>query len=261
MKAYSLFIIIVLATIGYGQNDDSNSAFKKEYEIVKALSLHSIDSALLLSDNLIDLAAKENDKSKIEAYFLIAKLHQSKGSFEKAIGLLKDSKKLSSSLDNTSKQKILGRISLFHGSIEMNKGNYPKALDHFHNSQLTFSEISDSSLLAQAYSKIGLVNYYEYNDSLAMDYYQKSLQIHQKQNNQSGISIQTFNIGNLLQESGKYDEAVENYLISLEIEKETNNREGQAFSYNNIAQVFILQEKFKDASKLTFGRIYYPVIP
>lgn len=256
MKTTILFCILTFSFLtghSAGGEDDKialEKLFSEKQKKAKELSVTSIDSALLLSQDLFNLAKKIGDKAVVSYYLLNSRLHQSKGNYGITLEQLDlIDKTINESKTLTQKEIIQGKIKTFlsRGSLEMNQGKYAESLEHYLNSATLCKEKNDSSLLAQSYSKIGLVNYYLYKDSLALDYYNKALAIHESLDEKDGISIITFNIGNLLQEGGNYDAAIENYLISLETEKELNNMEGQAFAYNNIAQAYIIQKKYREA--------------
>ncbi len=85
---------------------------------------------------------------------------------------------------------------------------------------------------------------------LAIDYFEKSLRLETELGNILGQAVNYQNIGECQEEQGHLDKALQNYRISLTYNEEIDNDMGRVICKTSIAQIYIKQNKPKDAIEL-----------
>ena len=80
--------------------------------------------------------------------------------------------------------------------------------------------------------------------SMAMDCYNRSLNIHQKTNDSIGIANAFNNIGNVYEVLERNDDAIKFYKKSLDIRLKLDDKNGVAYAKNNIANIYHAQNKY-----------------
>jgi len=85
---------------------------------------------------------------------------------------------------------------------------------------------------------------------LAIEQFQKSLQLEEELGNKLGLAINYQNIGDCQELQGKFDEALMNYRTSLALNEEIDSDKGRVFCKNSIAQLYIKQNKLEEALEI-----------
>ncbi|WP_223034631.1 tetratricopeptide repeat-containing sensor histidine kinase [Hanstruepera marina] len=124
------------------------------------------------------------------------------------------------------------------------------ALD-YHKEALDIAESQNNPSLEIKYniavSQNSMGNIYlalkQYN--LALDQFNKSLQIELEMDNKLGLAINNQNIGYAKEKLGSLNEALSYYEKSLKYNNEINSKIGQVICYNSIGKVYIQKEAFK----------------
>ena len=101
--------------------------------------------------------------------------------------------------------------------------------------------------LAEAYRRLGICFYYNYEFDSTLYYYQKSQVIYTQLGNQSGIAGIYKNIGLIYHVQGDYNQAINNYNLSLNIYQELGDKNGIARCCNDIGAVFYDQGNYEKA--------------
>ncbi|WP_394973945.1 adenylate/guanylate cyclase domain-containing protein [uncultured Croceitalea sp.] len=200
------------------------------------------DSALILTDTLLDFAKNNNSVRSTALYYKGAALFI-KSNYSNSLANLKESILLSKELED--KKKTANTLNLI-GNIYNVQGNYPKALDHYDQSLKIKKNINDKWGIAAAMSNIGGI-YSELNDSIkTREYYQLSLAIFKEINDQQGIAGSSLNYGSAL---GKKDsiKKLSLYKKSLEIFKKIGDNQGVADNYTNIGNLHLVNKNYKKA--------------
>lgn len=97
---------------------------------------------------------------------------------------------------------------------------------------------------ARFLNNIGMYFYKKGNHSMAMDYYNRSLECKLKMGDKSGAAKSYVNIGNLCFEDGLLSDAENCFLKALEIFDELENKQGAAYCMNNLGAVFDEQKYY-----------------
>ena len=85
---------------------------------------------------------------------------------------------------------------------------------------------------------------------LAIEQFQKSLQLEDELGNKLGLAINHQNIGDCQELQGKFEEALINYRTSLALNEEIDSDKGRVICKNSIAQVYIKQGKLEEALEI-----------
>ncbi len=85
----------------------------------------------------------------------------------------------------------------------------------------------------------------------ALEYYERSLKIAEELGDRSGVAQSLHQIGMIHQERGEYDKALEYYDRSLKIKEELGNRSGVAISLGQIGILLVKLERYDEA----FGKL------
>ncbi len=88
----------------------------------------------------------------------------------------------------------------------------------------------------------------QYN--LAIEHFERALKLEAELNNKRGQAINYQNIGECQEELGFLDKALMNYRTSLSFNEEIDNNMGRVICKNGIAQIYIKQDKSKDALEM-----------
>lgn len=94
---------------------------------------------------------------------------------------------------------------------------------------------------ALAYKNIGIVYHLQGNNSQALEYFLKALQIYEKAKNNDGIAHTLHDIGAVYQDLEKYEEAQKYYQKVLIIDQKTQDKKGEASTLNNIGNLYYQQ--------------------
>lgn len=129
------------------------------------------------------------------------------------------------------------------------------ALD-YHSQALEFAKtanpITEQLELSIAVSLNSMGNIYlvlkQYD--LALEQFNKSLEIEIQSNNKLGLAINYQNIGYAKEAKGLLDEALKDYQASLLYNEDINSEIGKVICFNSIAKVYIKQKKYNEALSL-----------
>jgi len=124
------------------------------------------------------------------------------------------------------------------GTVYQSQANYTVALAYYQKSLQIFTESKNKKGIANILGNIGLVYKDQSNYPLALEYYQKSLKMHEDGKNKLGIANALNNIGFIYRIQGNVPLALEHYQKSLRIYEEIKDRRGIANSLNNIGVVY-----------------------
>jgi signal transduction histidine kinase len=192
------------------------------------LLIFTSSNTILAQQNLEDLFEKAKDFRRDNNPDSAAIL------FHKIISLETD-------INNTS--KLTSGSLNYLGLISASKSNKKDALDYFYESIKINKQIQNESGLINNYNN--LANYYSSeNNKLALQYYQKALNLLPRNQIGKKSGILNMNIGNLFSakdfENFNYDSAVYYYLTSLKSFQQINDSSSISLLYHNLG---LLNEK------------------
>jgi serine phosphatase RsbU (regulator of sigma subunit) len=116
-------------------------------------------------------------------------------------------------------------------------------------------EIGNKKIESMALANIGLTFSDRGDNTQALDYMLRSLELKKVCGDKRGMGGLYNNIANIYRKQGRYTEAMRDQLNSLRIKEELNDKTGMVFSYTNIATLFYMQNKFDEALKYDFKAV------
>lgn len=130
------------------------------------------------------------------------------------------------------------------GYVYMNKTNNALALDYYQKSIDVEIANGNKKGTASAYNNMGLIYYDQGDIPLALEYYHKSLKIKEEFNDQKGMAMSFNNIGYVHAEQGDKALALDYYNKSLKIQEKIGNKKGMALSYNNMGLIYFKEGNY-----------------
>jgi serine phosphatase RsbU (regulator of sigma subunit)/uncharacterized protein HemY len=203
------------------------------------------DSAIILSQLLIDYAVEKNVKKHIgvgyniqgiATYFL--------GDYDGAISFYNKALVAERDVGN---QKGVGNALSNLGLVYHITGDYTKAIDHHKKSLEIRKSIGDKTGIASSLGNLGIIYQDHAEYDLAIDYHMQCLKINEELDNKQGVANCYGNIGVIYDEIKDYDKAIEYINSSLEIFKEIDNKQGASTALNSIGNVYREQKKMENA--------------
>ncbi len=184
-------------------------------------------------------------KSLYEAYFGLAKISMQRGHFDVVVENVNNAILITSSLgmkrEEASALNVLG-IAL------SNLGDHSNSLANYFSALKIAEELNNKKLQSQILNNIS--NCYHWMKELenSLEYSQQAIDLAIEVGNPSDICSLKSNLGYLFSSLKRYDEALDLMNDSLRMNRETvNNNDALAKTYNNIAAVYLEQEKYNEA--------------
>ncbi len=145
--------------------------------------------------------------------------------------------------DSISMSGILTTFS----SIEKNKGNYKKAMQHIFHSIQMIDQLNCEYILANRYSKLGdvLNDLDEYDQ--ASYYYNKSLEIYQESDMISSLPLIKVKLGGIYIRKKEYNIASQYIKEAIDLFQQTGQQMGVASAYHNMGLLQYKNKKYKKA--------------
>lgn len=142
-------------------------------------------------------------------------------------------------------QNIRGESSSYNniGIIHEDLNNYDKAIEYFEKALVIDKENNFTRNLSAVYNNMGII-YDKRGDKLkALEYYKKSMG-YDTEENRNGKATTLNNIGLIQHDLGNQEKALENLMSSLAISKQIKDQYAIANTSNNIAKVYIAENKY-----------------
>ena len=140
--------------------------------------------------------------------------------------------------------------------ISFMEKNYAKDFDKTYEiAQKTLElskEIDYGDGVGEAYGWLGFLESSFSNDSLAIDYYQKSLAISRKQNDIKLIKTNLNNLANIYSAKGDNEKAIKIFNEVIELHKKHGGVKGAGAAYLNLGHVYSMQGNLKKAFDCAF---------
>lgn len=227
---------------------DSENIYQVKALNLKAKALASLD---LFDDAIIQLqhaksnAQKNNDEYGLSVYYYIkGSVYADKGLFEKSTSLFDSSLTIKKSLNDE-----LGEAACysFLGLNNSFMGNYSVAISYIQKSITIREKAGDKRGLANSYLNLYRIYYGMGETEKALSSEFKSLEICSEINDLQCVSGRYTNIGQLYQLKGEYEKALEYQFKALGISNKLGLKIRTALIHENIARVFIQQNKLDKA--------------
>lgn len=146
------------------------------------------------------------------------------------------------SLADTLKANLLYRLSREYWS-----GNLDSAMMYAEQVLSISRSINYKAGIANAYSSMGVINWYKGQYQKALELHGDALKIRVEVGDKGFIAKSYNNIGLVYDDQGNYPEAIKNYLVSLKLNEEINDPDGIAQAYNNIGVIYQTRKNYSEA--------------
>lgn len=136
------------------------------------------------------------------------------------------------------------------GRCLLRLGEHQKALAKFSAALPVYEKLNDKSGMISILNNIGILHKLENRYDLAMEYYEKCIEIlkvHPDHYNEGKIYL---NIGNVYFELSEYKDALENHLKAHELFIKCGDKAGEAEACNNIGNAMMKEREFERAEEM-----------
>lgn len=229
----------------------------KEFNVLDSIFRKAKRDTLKM--NYLVTKSKEINYREGQSYGLdmLGIYYRNKSYFERAIEAHEEAENLALESDNI-ELRILSLNML--GVVYRRMDAVKSALD-YHQLALSIADSikSPSNTIKKsiAVSQNSMGNIYlalEQYD-LAIQQFQKSMEIERSVDNKLGLAINYHNIGYAKEATGNLDEALKNYLISLNYNEEIDSKIGKVICNNSIGQIYLQQGKIPEAYEIITSTI------
>lgn len=199
------------------------------------------------SDSLIREAGKhKNDTSKVNALISLA-IDNSQSAPDKSLEYAEKAREIASKINFKSGEAYAYK---WLGIVNNYKGNYYEALLTSNKSLDLFESLRDTVGISNLLSNLGSFYADKDEDSKAIEYYLRSLDLAQQIGNKLRIETALGNIGVIYSKNpATNDKALEYYFEALPYAIEVNDTASIGILYTNIGEVYVAQGKFNNAEK------------
>lgn len=133
------------------------------------------------------------------------------------------------------------------GYVLEKRGLYEDAIKLYDKSLILHQENEDKANIAIALNNIGIVHYRRGHTDTAIVFYEKSLTLKLEVGDTLGASKSLNNIGTIYYRQGDISRALEYYHKCLEIKEQIGNKEALGPTYTNLGSVYRSQKDYKKA--------------
>ncbi len=138
-------------------------------------------------------------------------------------------------------KKQMAKALNIQGVSSQIQGDYTSAIDYYTRSLTIHEEIKNKRGIAGTLNNIGIIYKKQGDYTNAIDYYTRSLTIKEEIGDKRGIASSLNNIGVIYNDQGDYASAIDYYTRSLTIREEIGDKKGVADSYTNIGNFYNAQ--------------------
>ena len=183
-------------------------------------------------------------------YFLIYKADKISSRNLELAGKLMDKAKLLT--DTLGDDTIAANVYNTYGIIQQRSGNYKNALDYYYISYSKYEQIHNKAGMAYVENNLGIVNFYLGNYDKSLEHYLNAIRLSKEEGSPIAASFYN-NIGIILDERQRYNDALNYYRLSLEAAQKDKDSSGIATAFNNMAEVYNHQGKY-DSAKIYYSK-------
>jgi tetratricopeptide (TPR) repeat protein len=199
--------------------------------------LYSLTGGIDKAFESYDVASQIAPDKRTKARMLrkLGGVHEKTGDYDRSLESLAQAKELI--MDETDPEH--GRICIGEGYAYFRKTEYEKAMAKFVEALKVFEGYRDEGTdLGNSYRAIGNVHYALADLDLALESYNHSLHVMERNDDHQGMGQVLNNMGLLYRIKGELDNAVEYFLKANEILKKVGDKKSLAALLNNIGNVY-----------------------
>ncbi|GHC65678.1 tetratricopeptide repeat protein [Ulvibacter litoralis] len=140
--------------------------------------------------------------------------------------------------------RLIARIEMLKGNINWYAKDFNESELRYKESEKLFKSIKNDSSIASVYNSLGILYSSQRKDSLALTYYNKSIQINQRFSNNYNLAINYINLGNFYLNRGAIYQAEDYLFKSLEVSQMGFSRLTPVI-YTNLSQLNLNKKDFE----------------
>ena len=214
-------------------------------------------------DSLSLLVKKDkDDTNKIIHLNKLSEIYWRSGSYDSAATYANNALAIAVVVGNRKEQKekqtqLLAKKGIAEannnlGCINIQQGNYPKALEYWLKALKIDEELNNKKGISSRLGYIGIV-YKEQGDyTKALDYYFRALKMKEELGDKSEIAKTLGNIGTVYHQQANYTKALEMYFKALKIAEEVGDKQKAAIQLGNIGVAYTAQKNYSKALEVNF---------
>ena len=256
LHIFTFIVVLAFAGVGHSQNKDIDS-------LKRVLRVAKIDTSKVnLYNHLADKFKEINPDStsfyadkatllskKIDYGFGLATSYINKGNSNIILGNYKKAKRdflqaqttfqslLDDDSDNKKLKNGLARAFASAGVVFSEENNYYMALENYQKALQLYQEIGQKNNISKAYNNIGIVYKSQANNSKALEYLKKALKIQEEIGEQT-VAVTLTNIGVIYFENGNKTAALDYYNKAQKFFKTIDNKRGFALLNNYLGDYY-----------------------
>lgn len=211
-------------------------------------NMSQVDKAVKQFQMAIDMSKKHNNpKQEASSFSSIGSLYFNIGDYQNALTYYQQASEMYKTLqDSSNAAKMMMNIGLIYWQWNQNE----LALKLNLEAKDIFEAKKDYYELGKIYNSIGRIYVQDIKDTtLALDYFERSLEMRQKTGNQLGMALVLANMGNIYSGKNQADKALEYYNKSLNISKFIGYNEGIALVNYYIAMSLYNSGKHQESNR------------
>ncbi len=191
---------------------------------------------------------------KAKSLRYIGIVHSDQGNFQEAIenytaaqNLLKDLRELYTRQYQDEVDLKIAKVLNNMGVVYSRQGAFGIAKDYYREALDVYTDLSDSTSIAIAYSSLGIAEARQANMAEALSFFQKALEIYSLKGDQEGLAQSFNNIGGIQFQLRNWDEALNLYVQAHDKYQELGHMHRVAAIKGNIGLVYQNMKNFDEA--------------
>lgn len=133
------------------------------------------------------------------------------------------------------------------GYLQKFKGDIPLAIDFYHRSLTLHEKLQNPQGVASTLNNLAFVYKNQGDFNKALEYFVKNLSLYTSINDKTGEAITLNNIGIIYNELKRYDEAISQYNECRIIIEKINNPKVLAYTLNNIGYAYLMKSRINSS--------------
>ncbi len=250
MRAFCFTLLLFLLNIATGIASTNPAAALLNQQAELKLNQNPKEVIVLAGKAKLLADQHKDKKNSALATILLGVANFKIDNYERARILLPEALKLSEACDDSS---TLAYAYYWNANIEVNKGEYSKALEHYEIAKTIATEIKDSKNLARCLDGLGGIYEMLNQNDKAMTYYKESLKTASEANFKEWIPTILSSLGNLALKNGKTEQAIAKFKESASKSEEAGNLNNKANCLQQLASIYYDKNDTKLAMEYVQG--------
>lgn len=202
------------------------------------------DKAIPYINNGLELSKKIGFKKGMANSFNgLGVIYRNKGEHKKALQNYFSSLQLAIEMESKS---MMGSLYSNIGRVYANLGDYPKSIEYFYKSLRIMQLINDKSKTANVLRGIGQIFMLQ-NDYRAKICFSEALKLYEEIKVYDGVAGAYNDLGEYYAQIGNQSKAMSYYFKSLEVSKKAEYQTEKASSHNNLGMIYASRNNYKQA--------------